>query len=202
MSNKGIDVCVDQYDEVLIEEQVEHSNALQSRVRGRGAAHMGPLARYALNFDKLTPRARQAALDAGLGPVCRNPFRSIVVRAVELVFAFEEALRIIERYREPKAPFVDVPPRSGIARACTEAPRGTLYHRYRIDERGSIEEAKIVAPTSVNQCMIEQDLCHFIAPNLHLADGELQWQCEQAIRNYDPCISCSTHFLRFNIDRC
>jgi coenzyme F420-reducing hydrogenase alpha subunit len=200
-STGGIDVAVQDYDRVLDEEQVEHSTALHSRLKGRGAAHMGPMARYALNYARLTPGAKRAAADAGLGTICRNPFKSIIVRAVELVFAFEEALRIVDAYQPPPAPFVEVPARSGCGYAATEAPRGLCYHRYRIDEAGLIEEAKIVAPTSVNQHIIEQDLRDFIQPHIELPDAALQLECERAIRNYDPCISCSTHFLKLHVDR-
>jgi coenzyme F420-reducing hydrogenase alpha subunit len=200
-STGGIDVEVRDYDQVLLEEQVEHSTALHSRVKGRGAAHMGPLARYALNYERLTPGAKRAAADAGLGPVCRNPYKSIVVRAVEVIFAFEEALRIVDAYQPPLAPCVQTSPRSGCGYAATEAPRGLCYHSYRIDEAGRIEEAKIVAPTSVNQRIIEQDLRDLIQPHVALPDAALKLECERAIRNYDPCISCSTHFLKLNVDR-
>lgn len=201
-TNKGIDVPISQYDEVLIEEHVAHSNSLQSRMAGgRGPAHLGPLARYALNRDKLSPRARKAAERAGLGDVCYNPFKSILARAVEVVFAFEESLRIIDAYREPPAPFVEVTPRAGTGYGATEAPRGICYHRYTIDDAGIIQDAKIVAPTSVNQKVIEKDLYHFVQPRLAMSDEALKHDCEQAIRNYDPCISCSAHFLKLTVER-
>jgi coenzyme F420-reducing hydrogenase alpha subunit len=133
--------------------------------------------------------------------VCRNPFKSIVVRAVETVYACDEALRIIEGYERPQAPAVGVEPRAGVGHGCTEAPRGLLYHRYRIDEQGAILEAKIVPPTSQNMKTIEDDLRRFVQGRLGLEREALTWQCEQAVRNYDPCISCSTHFLRVELDR-
>lgn len=201
LSNKGIDCPIAQYDAHLVEQHVSHSTALHTTVKGRGGAHLGPMARYSLNFDQLTPRAAQAARAAGLEDTCRNPFRSIVVRAVEVVFAFEEALRIIEAYEPPAQPAVDVRPRAGTGYGCTEAPRGICYHRYTINDAGTITDAKIVSPTAVNQKTIESDLRRFIEPNVGLPDDKLQWQCEQAIRNYDPCISCSAHFLRFHVER-
>jgi len=200
-STGGIDVPVSEYDDVLVESHLPHSTALHSRTRQGAPVHMGPMARYALNRDRLSPLARQAADDAGLGPVVRNPFRSIVVRAVEVLFAVEEALRIIGDYREPARPAVEVTPRAGVGHGATEAPRGVCYHRYRIDDDGIIQEAKIVAPTSVNQGMIESDLRAYVAPNIHLADDLLRGECEQLIRSYDPCISCSAHFLDLTVDR-
>jgi len=76
-----------------------------------------------------------------------------------------------------------------------------LFHRYRLDDHGVILDAKIVPPTSQNQKTIESDLLRFVSANLDMKKDKLQWQCEQAIRNYDPCISCATHFLKLNIER-
>ncbi len=118
-----------------------------------------------------------------------------------MVYAAEEALRLVESYEEPDAPAVDVEPRAGIGYGCTEAPRGILYHRYELDEDGTILDAKIVPPTSQNQLMIEEDLRGVVERSLDLPDDELSSLCEQTIRNYDPCISCATHFLKLEIER-
>ncbi|MFC4119870.1 Ni/Fe hydrogenase subunit alpha [Nonomuraea zeae] len=179
----------------VVEEQVPHSTALHARLDGRPGYLTGPLARYALNAARLSPLASRAAADAGLGPVCRNPFRSIVVRAVEIVHACEEALRIIERYTPPDQAALPVTARSGEGHGASEAPRGTLYHRYRIDDAGLIAEADIVPPTAQNQARIEADLHALVEPRLSLPVPELTELCERAIRNHDPCISCSAHFL-------
>ena len=159
------------------------------------------MARYALNAQRLSPIARQAAREAGLPPVCRNPFQSIVVRSVELLEAIVEAERLIARYEPPDRPSVEVNPPAGVAAWATEAPRGLLYHRYRLDEHGHILEATIMPPTSQNQRMIEQDVRRLVATRLALPTEQLTWQCEQAIRNYDPCISCATHFLTVKVAR-
>jgi sulfhydrogenase subunit alpha len=201
VSNGGLDIPVREYADNFIEQHVEHSNALHSVLKEHGAYFVGPLARYSLNFDRLSPLAQHAAREAGLGPVCRNPFKSIIVRSVEIVYACDEALRIIEHYEPPEKPAIDVHPRAATGYGCTEAPRGILYHRYRLDEQGLIQEAKIVPPTSQNQKTIEQDLGQFVPKFLSLPEKDLVWQCEQAIRNYDPCISCATHFLRLEMDR-
>ena len=161
----------------------------------------GPLARYSLNSRWLSPLAREAARTAGLGPTCDNPFRSIIVRAVETVYAIDEALRLIAAYEPPDRPAADVPVRAGVGHGVTEAPRGTLYHRYEIGADGLITTARIVPPTSQNQAAIEADLRAFAQARLNLDDAELTRQCEQAIRNYDPCISCSAHFLDLTVER-
>lgn len=201
VSNKGIDIPVRDYESVFQEQHVAHSNALHSIVRERGNYHTGPLARYSLNFDKLSPIAQQAAIEAGLGAVCRNPFQSIIVRAVELLYACDEAVRIIGQYERPDRPYVEIQPKVGIGAAATEAPRGILYHRYRIDELGKIMEAKIVPPTAQNLPTIEDDVRRFAESHLDLGQSEMTLRCEQTIRNYDPCISCATHFLKLEIER-
>lgn len=199
VSNRGLDVAVPEYGEYFEEEHVERSNALHSRRKAGGAYFVGPMARYSLNFDRLSPLAQEAARGAGLGQECRNPFQSIVVRAVELVYACDEALRILADYQEPDRPAVAVEPRAAVGHGCTEAPRGILYHRYRIAADGSVLKAQIVPPTSQNQKIIESDLEHFVADRLELPSERLTWLCEQAIRNYDPCISCATHFLKLRV---
>jgi coenzyme F420-reducing hydrogenase alpha subunit len=201
VSNRGLDIPPAEYEEHFVEEHVEWSNALHSRVIERGNYLVGPLARYALNADRLSPLAREAAAGAGLDPSERNPFRSIVVRSVELVYAADEALRLIAEYEQPDAPAVEVVPRAGVGHGATEAPRGVLWHRYELDEQGTILDAKIVPPTSQNQKTIEADLRGVVERYVELPDAELSLRCEQAIRNYDPCISCATHFLQLEVDR-
>jgi coenzyme F420-reducing hydrogenase alpha subunit len=196
VSSRGLDIPVKDYEDHFQEEHAPHSHALQSALKARGPYLVGPLARFNLNFDRLSPLAREAAKKAGLVPECRNPFQSIIVRAVETVHAVDEALSLIEAYETPDAPAVKAEPRAGVGHGCTEAPRGILYHRYRLDDAGLIREAKLVPPTSQNQKSMEDDLARFVGAHLGLPDDQLTWQCEQMIRNYDPCISCATHFLR------
>lgn len=200
-SNKGLDIPISEYDDYLFEAHKPYSTALHSTTKNGTPVHMGPLARYAINSEKLTPAAAAAAKKAGLGSSVHNPFKSIIVRAVEVVFALEEALRIIRKYEEPEISAIEVPAKAGTGYGATEAPRGICYHRYSINDDGIIEDAKIVAPTSVNQAIMERDLFYYIPSRQHLDDDRLRHECEQAIRNYDPCISCSTHFLKLNIDR-
>ena len=159
------------------------------------------MARYNLNFDNLSPLVREAAKEANLSRVCRNPFQSIIVRSLEVLYACDEAIRIIDEYEKPELDAIEITPEAAIGYGCTEAPRGLLYHRYELDENGFILDAQIVPPTSQNQKTIEEDLREFVSSRLALSDDELKWQCEQTIRNYDPCISCATHFLKLEIER-
>jgi coenzyme F420-reducing hydrogenase alpha subunit len=201
VSSAGLDIAVDEYPEHFVESHVPWSNALHSTIRERGGYLCGPLARFALNADELSPVARDAAREVGLEPSERNPFRSIVVRCVELVYAADEALRLIAAYDQPDVPAIAVEPRAGTGHGCTEAPRGILYHRYTLDEEGTILAADIIPPTSQNQGTIEADLRAVVERSLDEPNDRLTLLCEQTIRNYDPCISCATHFLTLDIDR-
>jgi coenzyme F420-reducing hydrogenase alpha subunit len=201
VSSSGLDIAPSEYEEHFSEQHVSHSTALQSRMSDGGTYFLGPMARYSLNYEQLSDGARQAAEAAGLGPECRNPFKSILVRAVELIHAFDEALALIAAYAPPDPPAEVPEPSAAAGCGWSEAPRGMLWHRYRLEDDGSIAEARIVPPTSQNQARIEQDLLEFVKPRVDLPDDRLQWECEQAIRNYDPCISCSTHFLKLDVDR-
>jgi len=185
----------------IAEQHVAHSTALHATLDGTGPYVVGPLARYSLNHDRLSPLAKQAAAEAGLGSTCRNPFQSIIVRAVELVEALSEALRIVDGWRDGVQPAVPVPARAGEGFGATEAPRGVLFHRYTLDDEGTILDAQIVPPTSQNQPSIEADLRELTEAWVRLSDHDLSHRCEEAIRNYDPCISCATHFLDLTVER-
>ncbi len=212
VSNKGLNIDVRDYELVFHESHIPYSNALQSTLRNprssdqktpaqhnRGAYLTGPLARLNLNFEKLSPLARKAAEEANMRPPILNPFKSIVVRAIETLYACDEAIRIIKSYKPPLESAVDYQVRPGFGFGCTEAPRGILYHRYLIGEDGLIKDAKIVPPTAQNQRMIESDLRNFVSSNIKMSKQDLTLRCEQVVRNYDPCISCATHFLRLDI---
>ncbi|GAA1971246.1 Ni/Fe hydrogenase subunit alpha [Catenulispora subtropica] len=191
------------FEDRVREHQVPHSTALHAELVGVGRYLTGPLARYTLHSSRLSPQAAAAAREAGLGPECRNPFRSIVVRAVETVYAIEEALRIVEDYDpDPsRRPAVDVPPRAGRGSGASEAPRGLLYHGYDLAADGVITRARIVPPTAQNQAAIETDLSTLVADHQDLDDAALTALCERAIRNHDPCISCAAHFLDLHVER-
>jgi sulfhydrogenase subunit alpha len=205
VSNLGLDVDAETFGERVHEYQVAHSTALHAVVdtdRGPGRHYQtGPLARWMNNADLVPTSIRAIADEVGVAEVETNPFRSILVRGLETLWAIEEARRIITGYRPPSVPAVAVPAVAGVGHGCTEAPRGILYHRYRIDATGTITDAVIMPPTSQNLDAIETDLRDFVASHLDLDDHTLGHRCEQVIRNYDPCISCATHFLRFSIDR-
>jgi len=201
VSNRGLDIAVSEFGAHFHEEHVRHSNALHGMTAAGEAYLVGPLARYNNNFFQLSEFAQETARASGLEETCWNPFKSIVVRMVETVYACEEALRLAEAYEAPAEPWVEPVPAAGEGHGCTEAPRGICYHSYRLDDEGRIAKATIVPPTSQNQKQIERDLLGVVERNLDLADEDLKWRCEQTIRNYDPCISCATHFLDLKVER-
>ena len=201
VSSDGLDIDFPEFEQHFAEEHVEHSNALHCATKDGRPYHVGPLARYNLNYDQLSDGAKRAAAAGGLGRTCNNPFKSIVARMVEVYYACEEAVRIIDEYERPDSPGLEITPKAGEGFGCTEAPRGICWHHYRLDDDGHITHARIVPPTSQNQKTIEEDLHDVVQANLAMDKEDLTWICEQAIRNYDPCISCATHFLNLEIER-
>ncbi|MDX1687591.1 MAG: Ni/Fe hydrogenase subunit alpha [Candidatus Promineifilaceae bacterium] len=203
-STSGLDIPAEAYEEHFREEHVAHSNALHSRFIGRdGSYFVGPLARVNLNFQQLSPKARAVAAEIGFAPPENNPFKSLIARSLELVHSFEEAIAIVEQYEEPR-PSRTPPPAdlvAGEGAHATEAPRGTLYHRYQVGADGLIKEARIVPPTAQNLRRMEDDLWQFAPGVLSLPLEEATLRCEQLVRSYDPCISCATHFLTLEIER-
>ena len=202
VSSRGGSWPVEAFETEFEERQVPHSTALQAVRRSTGQSYLlGPLARVNLNYDRLSETARRTAESIGFAIPCRNPFRSIVARGLELIHAYEEALHILRSYRQPSIARVDVPLGASQGAAATEAPRGLLYHHYELDASGLVARAKIVPPTSQNQRQIERDLESWLPRVLAQSDEAVARSCERVIRSYDPCISCATHFLRVTWER-
>jgi coenzyme F420-reducing hydrogenase alpha subunit len=203
VSSSGLNVPAEHYETHFQERQVPHSTSLHSVMLPDEKPYLvGPLARMNLCFDRLSPTARREAEKRKVSWPCRNNFKSIIARALELIHAYEEAVTIVEDYQAEHSPSrLAYQPGPGEGCHATEAPRGLLYHRYRVGNDGLIAEAKIVPPTSQNQPRIEADLRAYLHQVLDQDDAEATRRCEHLIRNYDPCISCSTHFLKLKIDR-
>ncbi|MGZ8566320.1 MAG: Ni/Fe hydrogenase subunit alpha [Actinomycetota bacterium] len=201
-STRGRRWTFEEYEDVTREIHVEHSNALHSVFTDTDTSYfLGPLGRVMLNEAQLTPLAREVARRSGLLLPTLDPFASMAARVTEVALALEGSLALITAYEEPDPPAATVRPRAGRATWATEAPRGTLYHRYDVAEDGTILEAKIVPPTSQNLRHMEKDLWEFLPGVLDRPDDELTRLAEMVVRNYDPCISCATHFLRLDIER-
>jgi coenzyme F420-reducing hydrogenase alpha subunit len=201
ISSLGLDIPCSQYRDHFDEYQVPHSTALHSMLDGKPYL-VGPLARLNLNHEQLPARVREVLSATGIRFPSRNMFHSIIARSAEIYFAITEAIRILEGYEETDTSYLDVKPVAGTGFGCTEAPRGILWHRYELDGNGDVVSAEIVPPTSQNQARIEQDLVSSIENfGANRTQDEIRQHCETIIRNYDPCISCATHFLSVDIER-
>lgn len=202
ISTSGASIPVSQYETEFAEHHVAHSTALHSlRTSDQSSYHVGPLARVNLNRDRLSETARRVADEIGFVTPCLNPFRAIIARGLEVIHAFEEALSVLRDYRPPRPSRIQYDYRDGEGCAATEAPRGLIYHRYQVDHNGKVVLAKIVPPTSQNQRQIELDLIDWLPHVLSDDDQQTADECERLIRSYDPCISCSTHFLKLTLER-
>jgi coenzyme F420-reducing hydrogenase alpha subunit len=203
VTTSGLDIAAEEYECHFDEQHMPQSTALHSVKLPEGTPYLvGPLSRINLCFDELSPAAKRAAEKCGIPWPSRNNFHSIVARGVEVIDAFEEAVKIVKDYNaEPVQSRIPYTPGPGEGCHATEAPRGLIYHRYRIGDDGLIAEAKIVPPTSQNQGQIETDLRAYVPRVASFDDAVATQKCEHLVRNYDPCISCSTHFLDVRIDR-
>jgi sulfhydrogenase subunit alpha len=202
VSNDGLNLAPQSWGEEFHEVQAPWSNALQARGSDGMPYLLGPAARIVLDGEQLHPLAREALQASGaLESIRRNPYRSIVARAIELVHATADACDIVDAYVPPERPAIPWEARPGTAAWATEAPRGLLFHRYEVGEDGKIAAATIVPPTSQNQAAIEADVAAFAPRVLDLPMDAATHQLEQLIRAYDPCISCATHFLDLSIQR-
>ena len=199
-SDQGLDLSVADYETRFRELHAPHSTALHALLDDQPYL-VGPLARINLHHAQLG-QALDVLSETGIAFPSNNMFHSIVARAVEIYYAVHEAIRLLEGYRYPDSPCVEVHPRAGVGYGATEAPRGLLWHRYEFDEEGLVRSARIVPPTSQNQARIEEDLKLSLERfGLQHSDEALRLRGETVIRNYDPCISCATHFLRIKVDR-
>lgn len=197
VSDRGMDIDIGMFEQEFAESQVPHSTALHCLHRGKPYL-VGPLARMNL-FAARLPEALHTFAAARFPS--SNVFDSALARAIEIHYAMLEAARLLvpENATGPRA---EVTPRAGTGIGASEAPRGTLWHRYEFDAAGLITHARIVPPTSQNQARIEQDLrASLTALGLDRPESELRAHAEQVIRNYDPCISCATHFLDLRLIR-
>lgn len=201
VSDNGLHIRKDAFEQYFEEKQVPYSNALHCLLQGKPYL-VGPLARVNINFNLLPQTVHEVLNKINISWPSQNMFHSIIARAIEIYYALIEAIRILENYSFTDQPHIDVKPKAGQGFGCTEAPRGMLWHRYTMDAQGLVSYARIVPPTSQNQARIEEDLNlslhHF---GLNKPEKDLRQLSEMIIRNYDPCISCSTHFLNLTVSR-
>ena len=201
VSDQGLAITIDCFDDYFKEFQVPYSNALHCLLQGKSYL-VGPLARVNINYDRLPLPIQDCLTRNGIHFPSHNMAHSIIARAVEIYYCVLEAQRVLASYRYPEASHPTIKPRMGKGYGCTEAPRGILWQCFEMDESGLVKSARLVPPTSQNQARIEADLRISLQQfGLAKPDDELRAYSEMIIRNYDPCISCSTHFLTMKVDR-
>lgn len=201
VSDKGLNISIDEFENHFKEFQVPYSNALHCTLQDQPYL-VGPLARVNNNYDRLPKKIHNIVDKSAMQFPSKNMHHSIVARAIEIYYGILEAIRILKNYQSPKASKIDINPKPGIGFGCTEAPRGMLWQRYEMDVNGLVKSAQIVPPTSQNQARIEEDLRISLTQfGLDKEEKDLRLYSEKIIRNYDPCISCSTHFLDLRIKR-
>lgn len=199
LSSNGRKLSISEYEDGYIEEHVRHSNALHSRTVDNNTYLVGPLARLNLNHEQLMPRAKKALQEFGIRLPVKNPYKSLIARSIELVHFYEEAIQLINEYKPSGPAHLELKLKAGEGAGATEAPRGLLYHRYKIDARGMVQFAKITPPTAQNLPRIEADLFKLTPKIVSLPEAEATLIAEHLVRSYDPCISCATHFLKLKI---
>ncbi|MFZ2095237.1 MAG: Ni/Fe hydrogenase subunit alpha [Anaerolineales bacterium] len=201
LSSSGKRISPSDFEKNYLETHVERSNALHSHTVEKGTYFVGPLARLNLNHKKLRPMARQAAREIGLKFPLRNPYKGLIARAIELVHACDLAIELASAYQPQGPSFKEIKLLPGEGVGVSEAPRGLLYHRYVVDEQGLIRFARITPPTAQNFAQMEADLWALAPSAINQPQEEASLSFEHLLRSYDPCISCSTHFLRLRVDR-
>lgn len=199
LSSTGRRLTVPEFERAYLETHVRHSNALHSHTSEGNPYLVGPLARLNLNFEQLRPIARQAAEEIGLQLPLKNPYKSLIARAIELVEVCDAALELIDAYQPSGPSHAAFKVVAGEGMGASEAPRGLLYHRYLVDDKGMIRFARITPPTAQNLARMEADLWALAPKVLELPHEQATLECEHLLRSYDPCISCATHFLKLEI---
>lgn len=199
-SSNGRKLSTAEYETGYIEKHIRHSNALHGYTVDGNTYLVGPLARLNMNHEQLLPSAHKAMKDANIKLPLKNPYKSLIARAVELVQAYEEAIRLVKEYKPEGPSFVELKLKAGEGTGATEAPRGLLYHRYQIDDNGMIQFAKITPPTAQNLPRIEADLFELAPKLIDMPEAEATLTAEHLVRAYDPCISCATHFLKLRVE--
>jgi sulfhydrogenase subunit alpha len=199
-SSNGRKLSIADYEKGYLEKHVRHSNALHGHTVDGNTYLVGPLARLNLNYKQLLPAAQKVLKDAKIKLPIKNPYKSLIARAVELVQAYEEAILLVKDYKPEGLAHAELKLKAGEGVGATEAPRGLLYHRYQIDERGMVQFAKITPPTAQNLPRIEADLFELAPKIISLPEAEATLTAEHLVRSYDPCISCATHFLKLKVE--
>jgi coenzyme F420-reducing hydrogenase alpha subunit len=190
--SSGLDLEPAEYGDAFIEEQRDYAMAKPSFTRDGESFMVGALARMNLKFDQYHSETRKAARETGVSVPDRNPFHNNLAQALEIHHCMLECIELLTDLHPAEEPR-KVTVAAGEGTAVTEAPRGLLMHHYAVSRKGFIERANIVTPTSHNFANIEKDLQLLVRQNHDRSLDDLRALCEQLVRAYDPCFSCSVH---------
>ncbi|MFN3814455.1 MAG: nickel-dependent hydrogenase large subunit, partial [Aquificaceae bacterium] len=199
LMSDGIRIKKEDFKEFFSEYTVEYSTAKRSKRKDGKVYVTGPISRFNNCYERLSPIAREYAEKLSLEPPETNPYKSILIRMVEIVHSLERSIRMVKDYRKPKSSQVEHKIVEWTGYGVSEAPRGILWHSYSFDKEGRVESADIVPPTSQNQDAMELSLLQGLEEALSGGEERIRDESEKIIRCFDPCISCATHFLNVHI---
>jgi len=197
VTTDGFSYPIEDYRKVTNEWCVPFSTAKWTK-HNRDSYMVGALARFNNNHDQLHPRAKEAAAKLGMKPICTNTFLNSAAQAVEMVHSIEDSIEIIDELltrgiQPEEPPEVDV--KAGEGTGSCDVPRGILFHNYVYDENGICVKANCIIPTNQNYANLNADMQALLPQILDKPQEEIRLMMEMLVRAYDPCISCSTHFL-------
>jgi sulfhydrogenase subunit alpha len=168
----------------------------------RASYMVGALARLNLNYNKLSPLAKKTAEMFNLKPICHNPFMNNIAQLVEIVHSVEDSIKLINELEaaglksQPEYNKPEIKVKAGHGVGAVEVPRGILFHDYTYNDKGICTKANCVIPTNQNHGNIELDMKALLPKILDKTEKEIELSLEMLVRAYDPCISCSTHYVK------
>jgi len=192
----GIEFEPKDYKKYLTEYMKKYSTAINARFNGERLM-VGSLARLNLNYKNLSDDAKKMLNSSGIKLPNYSPYMNNLAQAIEIVHFVDKGIEITENLLSSglQKEQIKIKPKEGIGITAIEAPRGVLYHHYKLDKNGVIQYANIITPTEQNLDSIENDIKKIFPTLSHLPKEKITLELEKLIRAYDPCISCPTHFL-------
>ncbi len=163
-----------------------------------GNYFVGSLSRINLNKEALHENTKRDAADFLKWFPSKNVFDNNLAQAIETLHAIDHSIELLENTRFEKEKLNILKPKKSSGIGVIEAPRGTLYYKVDLDEKGTVTHVDVIVPTQQNQINIEEDIKLFVEKNLDMEKQKMALEIEKIIRAYDPCMSCATHFLKIN----
>ncbi|MCL5292337.1 MAG: Ni/Fe hydrogenase subunit alpha [Actinobacteria bacterium] len=195
-SSDGLRISENDYRQHFREWQVPTANTKYTGLDGKNPVRVGAISRVNLNYDLLSPDAKSIAQEIGYSVPTRNPIHNNLAQAIEIVGGIDGCLELIDEVDPESIGVARHEVKAGEGGGITEAPRGSLYHWYRVNGEGIIEAADIVTPTAHNAFNLEKDLRELLVEIAEREVDEITLECEKLVRAYDPCFSCSVHIVK------